>query len=139
MKRSAVRHSGAWILSGLFVVMVLGGPAVAADITGACCLHDGSCLVLTQSDCLAQQGVWEGPGTSCTPNPCPCILELCIGACCLADGTCVLLDQYNCQNEGGTYQGIDTVCDPNPCKGPSSAPEPGSAQHSWGKIKSIYR
>ncbi|TVQ63111.1 MAG: DNRLRE domain-containing protein [Phycisphaerales bacterium] len=37
---------------------------------GACCLDNGDCDLLTESQCLAQQGVFQGVGTSCSPNPC---------------------------------------------------------------------
>ena len=38
---------------------------------GACCLETGDCLPdLTESDCLAEGGVWQGEGTTCDPNPC---------------------------------------------------------------------
>ncbi|MFH0981740.1 MAG: SUMF1/EgtB/PvdO family nonheme iron enzyme [Planctomycetota bacterium] len=34
---------------------------------GACCYPDGTCMLVTESDC---GGDWQGQGTSCTPNPC---------------------------------------------------------------------
>ncbi len=141
MRLSTIHQGGTPLLSVFLVLLALtlALPAAAKDITGACCLVDGSCYVLTQSDCLAQQGSWLGPGTTCTPNPCGCIVERCTGACCFQDGTCQVMTQPGCQGAAGTWQGDNTVCDPSPCKGPSSAPEPGSSQHSWGKIKSIYR
>jgi len=42
-----------------------------APITGACCFVDGSCQVLTQANCTALTGVYQGDGTTCNPNPCP--------------------------------------------------------------------
>jgi hypothetical protein len=38
---------------------------------GACCFVDGTCQVLTEADCLALQGAWQGAGTDCDPNDCP--------------------------------------------------------------------
>ncbi len=140
MSKSAVGHGGVWILSALLALLAMGpaGPAIAADATGACCFCNGSCTVLTQSDCLAQQGYWQGAGTNCNPNVCN--QDLCWGTCCFSDGTCKLMEQDQCLNAGGTSEWMQyDYCTPNPCTGPSSAPEPGSAQHSWGKIKSIYR
>lgn len=32
---------------------------------GACCLSDGSCLLMTAADCAAQQGIYKGDGTVC--------------------------------------------------------------------------
>ena len=39
----------------------------------ACCLHNGTCLMLTPDDCqdLDPPGDPQGPGTDCDPNPCP--------------------------------------------------------------------
>ena len=37
----------------------------------ACCLTNGSCATLTESECSAQQGLWFGSGTACDPGPCP--------------------------------------------------------------------
>ncbi len=45
-------------------ITVTGG----TDPSGACCATDGSCALTTQTACSA--GVWQGAGTSCTPNPC---------------------------------------------------------------------
>jgi hypothetical protein len=38
--------------------------------TGACCLQDDSCLVVTAADCAAVGGVYLGDGLGCDPNPC---------------------------------------------------------------------
>jgi len=38
-------------------------------ITGACCLP-GGCTVITQADCLAQNGTYMGDGSACDPDPC---------------------------------------------------------------------
>ncbi len=35
--------------------------------TGACCLPSGSCEVLTQGDCEARHGQYQGDGIQCTP------------------------------------------------------------------------
>ncbi|MEZ4649867.1 MAG: hypothetical protein R3E97_13980, partial [Candidatus Eisenbacteria bacterium] len=43
-------------------------PAEPAD--GACCLSDGTCDIRTESDCLAQDGSWQGAEVPCDPNPC---------------------------------------------------------------------
>lgn len=36
---------------------------------GACCVGS-SCSVGTEGECLAMSGVYQGLGTSCSPNPC---------------------------------------------------------------------
>ena len=79
--------------------------------TGACCLAGGACEVLTQTQCAAQAGVFQGLGTSCAPNPCPQP----VGACCAASGACSLVTATACASQGGAYQGDGTDCDPNPC------------------------
>lgn len=37
---------------------------------GACCLPNGECASVNQGECQTLGGVFGGPGTSCTPNPC---------------------------------------------------------------------
>ncbi len=39
----------------------------------ACCLADGSCVLLTEGACADLQGDWLGEGTVCDPNPCPIV------------------------------------------------------------------
>lgn len=39
------------------------------DPNGACCLT-GFCSVVTQSECEAAGGAWEGPNTDCSDDPC---------------------------------------------------------------------
>lgn len=45
-------------------------PCPEQPIVGACCLPDGSCVILTEADCNAEAGVWIGPGSGCDPDPC---------------------------------------------------------------------
>jgi hypothetical protein len=53
------------------VITVLPFHAHAQPAPGACCLSDGSCLsVYNQGDCFESNGIWQGAGTSCDPNPC---------------------------------------------------------------------
>ncbi len=37
---------------------------------GACCLPNGSCVILDEADCLTAGGEFAGIGTTCDPNPC---------------------------------------------------------------------
>jgi len=39
--------------------------------SGACCLPDGTCEILSAAACAQAGGEYEGDGTSCDPNPCP--------------------------------------------------------------------
>ncbi len=43
-----------------------------SGVKGACCLTDGSCQNLSQTDCEAQGGTYQGDGTDCSTNPCAC-------------------------------------------------------------------
>lgn len=43
---------------------------------GACCLPDGSCEVTTPADCDAADGLWQGAGTVCDPDPCRDLLTI---------------------------------------------------------------
>lgn len=45
-------------------------PQPAGDPTGACCFGNGACVVLTEADCNADSGTWQGEFTGCDPNPC---------------------------------------------------------------------
>ena len=38
---------------------------------GACCLPTAGCIETTAASCLAEGGDFQGPGTVCTPDPCP--------------------------------------------------------------------
>jgi hypothetical protein len=77
--------------------------------TGACCLPDGTCLTgLTQSECAAQGGIWQGEGTTCTPNNCP-QPEV---RCCLPDGGCLMLTAVDCMAIGGVPGAYGTDCSP---------------------------
>lgn len=78
----------------------------APVIQGACCLMDDSCVVLTPANCSGQGGMYQGDGTTCTPDPCvpP------TGACCFDDTTCQVLTSIDCAAMGGSYQGDGGSC-----------------------------
>jgi spore coat protein A len=78
---------------------------------GACCIADGSCVLVTSNECANLGGTFAGVGTTCSPNPC----QLPVGACCFNDGTCEVLTMSNCLAHGGTYLGDGTVCTSNLC------------------------
>ena len=60
----------------------------------------------TPANCLALGGVYQGDGTSCTPNPC----FVATGACCGSNGMCSEVTQSSCTAGGGTYQGDGSTC-----------------------------
>jgi hypothetical protein len=45
----------------------------AAPGSGACCLPDEVCVLVPRDECLADNGVYQGDGTACEPNPCQLI------------------------------------------------------------------
>jgi spore coat protein A len=77
--------------------------------TGACCATDGSCsVVLDPGTACVAPSVYQGSGTTCSPNLCPPPT----GACCIADasGTCNELTAADCATAGGSFQGELTTC-----------------------------
>ena len=83
---------------------------VTAPPVGACCL-DSTCVVLTESQCVAASGVYQGLGRGCSPNPC---LTIPTGACCIGYA-CSLMTEADCSVASGNYKGDGTSCTPNPC------------------------
>ncbi|MDP3984197.1 MAG: multicopper oxidase domain-containing protein, partial [Acidimicrobiia bacterium] len=45
------------------------------DPTGACCFANGTCDTLTEAQCLAASGTYQGDDTACQPDLCPLVLE----------------------------------------------------------------
>ncbi len=56
----------------------------APPIPGACCFIDLRCESLMPVDCRRLGGAYQGPESSCDPNPCPSSPM----ACCFPDGHC---------------------------------------------------
>jgi hypothetical protein len=75
--------------------------------TGACCMIDGTCEILSPVGCGLQGGTYQGANTDCATANCP---QPPTGACCLAGGTCEILWQGACNAQGGTYMGDNTLC-----------------------------
>lgn len=78
--------------------------------TGACCMANGTCQLLSSGSCLANSGTYHGDASVCSPNPCPPPT----GACCQGV-SCSVVTESSCNSLGGTYEGNFTVCSPNPC------------------------
>lgn len=38
--------------------------------TGACCLPDGTCTIMTRKSCVPQNGKYQGDASVCAPDPC---------------------------------------------------------------------
>ncbi len=78
-------------------------------VTGACC--DGStCTVVAAGTCLPPN-IYQGNGTTCSPNPCVVLT----GACCANNGTCTEVTGSSCQTSGGSYVGDNTTCATTEC------------------------
>lgn len=99
----------------LFGAEFLGAGIDCADdpcgaISGACCLSGESCIEMTESSCIFEDGTFEGVGVSCDGACQPQT-----GACCYGE-TCIdAITQANCEVEDGAYQGDGSNCDSQPC------------------------
>ncbi|MCP3905825.1 MAG: hypothetical protein GY715_19545 [Planctomycetes bacterium] len=73
--------------------------------TGACCISSSCAADTTVSDCDAAGGVFQGDGSTCSPNPCVSGS----GGCCI-ECTCFETSPTNCASLGGTYAGNGSPC-----------------------------
>jgi hypothetical protein len=89
-------------------------PDAPPPVTGACCLADYSCVEVTQADCVAQGGTYNGDGAVCTSDLCAPPPPL-PGACCTITGDCVVLLQTECDAQRGVFLGAGIACGPNTC------------------------
>jgi len=111
--------SGDWVLRATYL------PAFCVPISGACCLNNGSCVLLTSGECALAGGTFAGENTFCQQVSC----EPAVGACCFANGTCDELTAAECGAQGGTYKGNDTTCATQSCpelSGPCCFPATGN-------------
>lgn len=80
--------------------------------TGACCLQDGNCQIMTASACGAAGGMYQGDGTACSPS-------LCVGKCCLPVAPfCQVLTAADCALASGQYSPFED-CNNNNCPVPT--------------------
>lgn len=88
-----------------------GGPP-----TGACCMTDGDCSVMTALECgLLQSSTYFGDGSSCDDTDLPCTI---LGACCVSGVGCSYVTQAACENElGAFFPGQECASDPCGCVG----------------------
>lgn len=57
---------------GDHAVVTITPPRCAPPPTACCFPESGQCgIVGTAALCASRGGVWQGPGSTCTPNPCP--------------------------------------------------------------------
>jgi len=84
------------------IELIYPGPCTPA---GACCLADAACDVMTENDCVAAGGTYQGDDVSCRDTDCAST----DGACCIG-GACSLQTESDCLAGGGTFNGIGTDC-----------------------------
>ncbi len=92
--------------------------SITCSDAGSCCFEFAPGSFFCQRNmfeiaCLDQGGTFNGPGSTCSPNPCGIVLPT--GACCLPGTTCDQRDQAACTTAGGLYRGDGTVCSPALC------------------------
>lgn len=85
--------------------VTINGTLVGGAQTGGCCIAN-VCSIATSAAC---SGVYQGNGTTCTPDPCAPPAS---GACCATNGSCTVGTQAACS---GAYQGNNTTCTPGLC------------------------
>lgn len=66
------------------------------DPTGACCLFDGSCIVVTEAECQTKDGIYQGDDVTCEDAVCARL-----GACCIPFDICVVSTIQECFGELG--------------------------------------
>lgn len=66
------------------------------DPLGACCLFDGSCIIVTEALCKLNDGTYQGDDVTCEDAVCAPL-----GACCIPFDTCVVSTISECFGELG--------------------------------------
>lgn len=83
----------------------------------ACCCTNPSvalCTMMSAFFCNRVGGVTQGPGSTCSPTPCP--QPPAQGACCdPSTGACQPTNGAGACPQGYVFQGAGTVCVPSPC------------------------
>jgi hypothetical protein len=95
---------GTFTPSGPYGILLTGACFIDPAATGACCMTDGSCQVMTFQNCLTANGNFNGANTTCS-GQCPPG-----GSCCLASGTCSIKTEAACLAMNGSWGGAGSVC-----------------------------
>jgi hypothetical protein len=118
---------------GPYLMVVNAVRCLPESPLGACCFPEGSCDMLTATDCEIAGGTWSGANAECQGDyNSNGIDDACenpeIGACCLPDGNCQNLTYTDCISIGGVFtlaqclgdnnsNGIDDYCEnPSGCQ-----------------------
>jgi len=74
--------------------------------TGACCKLDGTCSVMSPTDCSAIGGLYQGNNTTCAQVNCPALT----GAACFPNDFCLILTEADSIAVGAEWRGAGTTC-----------------------------
>ncbi len=102
---------------------------VVCDGPGICCLNNGGCVFILQSECEAQGGLFQGDDI--------CELACPPGVCCLGEA-CVIVSVEECDFLGGSYLGFNATCEDCACpadfdgSGDVGASDLASLLAQWG-------
>jgi len=125
VEQDCLLQGGIWLGEGYECLPVNPCPQ-----PGACCIG-GLCEVMMVENCELLQGQFQGPGTTCDPNPCDAV-------CCFEHPTsphgCEIMLEAACAAAGGFWHPEWVTCEPNPCEIYTPA-----ENTSWGQIKGMYR
>ncbi|MBT4406629.1 MAG: hypothetical protein HOC79_02015, partial [Euryarchaeota archaeon] len=88
------------------VVIALNFVAYAAGGKGACCFDESQCYVITENECIGQDGTYMGDGSLCNADG-TCYNA---GACCFDPSQCLVLLVQECIENFGTYMGDGSFC-----------------------------
>lgn len=76
------------------------------DPTGACCLFDGTCIIVTEALCKINDGTYQGDDVACEDAVCATL-----GACCIPFDVCVVSTIQECFGElGGVIWAPEQDC-----------------------------
>ncbi len=76
------------------------------DPTGACCLFDGSCIIMTEALCQTNDGTYQGDNSTCEDAVCATL-----GACCIPFDICVVATIQECVGKlGGVLWAPEQDC-----------------------------
>lgn len=75
------------------------------DSVLSCCLANGTCVSVFESNCVAQGGYIVGPSIDCTPGLCG------VGACCLNNQSCTNMTPVACAAAGGVPGALGVACE----------------------------
>jgi hypothetical protein len=91
----------------------------------------------TEAQCNAVNGIYQGHGTGCTPNPCSSsdrpnnpLPSDSSGACCSSTTCLPWRTELQCQQVNGVYQGHGKLCTPNPCSDSADPKNPSDSSSS---------